>query len=184
MKPTSTKTLRMATGRRSQLIGLPPLTRTSNNAPRTTSDDNKRKAGIGLTGGGGNSRPETGLLHPMPMESRLFLGGEKHSFLGIFLRAAGRALVRLKGVTPVYVRDKYGRITFVACFHQSGTPTAGLHTFTSNPTSSENQSVLLWEQFHFPVTTKMPNTAKFRSGNNTISGARFLNRAAMPTGTG
>jgi len=43
---------------------------------------------MALDFGGCNSRPETGLLHPMA-SSRLFLSNEKARFLEIFLRAAG-----------------------------------------------------------------------------------------------
>jgi hypothetical protein len=46
-----------------------------------------------------HSRPETGSLHPMAIESRLFLNNEKHVFLGIYLRAAGRPQFRSPGVS-------------------------------------------------------------------------------------
>jgi len=52
---------------------------------------------------GCNSRPAGNWFAPPDgNRSRLFSVNEKHSFLGITLRAAGRALVRLKGVLSLH----------------------------------------------------------------------------------
>jgi hypothetical protein len=50
---------------------------------------------MALDFGGCNSRPETGLLHPMA-SSRLFLSNEKARFLGISLQATGRHQFRCR----------------------------------------------------------------------------------------